>query len=87
MIKLSENKVALVNLKTTIEALEQINSLIEFYSEEGKVGPAYCSFEYVYRTPEPKVQFTRSIMVKALQEQKQHLVDYLATLGIDAKEI
>lgn len=84
MIKLSESKVALVNLKGTIEALEQIKSLIDSYKED-KAGPAYCSFDHVYRT-EAKVQFNRPIMVKALEEQKEVLVNYLANLGIDAKE-
>ncbi len=84
MIKLSENKGALKNLDTTIAALETLDYLIKKY-KEGKVGPAYCEFDYV-DTDHSSVQFDRSIMVEALTKQRQVLVDYLATLGIDANE-
>lgn len=82
MIKLSENKTALVKLETTIKAFESIHYLIEKYSEE-KVGPAYCAFDYI-AVEHSKVQFDRKIIVEALEKQKEKLVTYLASLGIDA---
>lgn len=80
MINLRDNKTALLNLGATIEALESLDCLIKKYSED-KVGPAYCEFEYV-ETKHSKVQIERSIMVKALKEQRQVLVKYLNTLNI-----
>lgn len=82
MIKLSENKVALKGLNTTISALETLDYLIKEY-KQAKLGPAYCKFDYV-ATDHSSVQFDRSIMVEALTKQRQVLVDYLANLGIDA---
>lgn len=82
MIKLSEHKTALMNLQGTIEAIENIDRLIAFYSEE-KQGPAYCYFEYVHGS-QTTVQFKRPVMVDALTAQRSSLVSYLATLGIDA---
>lgn len=81
MVKLSDNRTALINLGTTIGAIEDLDKLIKLYSED-KPGPAYCNFEY--HGPITKVQFNRSIIVVALKAQRQHLVDYLATLGIEA---
>ena len=80
MIKLSENRTALINLGHTIDAIEELEKLILQYSED-KPGPAYCNFEYV--GPVTKVQFDRSIIVVALKAQRQKLVDYLAGLGIE----
>lgn len=82
MIPLSQNKVALTNLDGTIEALETLDYLINTYSEN-KPGPAYCSFDYV-AIEHSEVQFDRSVVVKALESQKSKLVEYLASLGIDA---
>lgn len=82
MIKLSENKTSLVNLKVTIEAIGKIQYLINTYSED-KPGPAYCCFDYV-SVDYSKVQFNRKIIVEALEKQKEELVVYLANLGIDA---
>ena len=85
MIKLSENKTALKNLDRTIAALETLDYLINKYKEEGKIGPAYCKFDYV-DTDRSNVQIDRPIMVETLTKQRKVLVDYLATLGIDANE-
>lgn len=84
MIKLSEHKTALVNIDTTVKALEDLNRLISTYKVD-LPGPAYCSFHYV-GTEDIKVQFNRKKMVELLKEQRQQLVDYLATLGIDASD-
>ena len=82
MIKLSENRTALVNLKLTIDALDELNLLIDFYKQD-KPGPAYCTFEYV-DTYARKVQFDRAVIVEALIAQKERLTTYLEELGIDA---
>lgn len=84
MIKLSENKVALSNLDNTFNALESINKLITHYSED-KPGPAYCTFEQMGYTG-TAVQFNRKVILVALEEQKESLVNYLANLGIDANQ-
>lgn len=84
MIKLSENKVALKGLDTTIAALETLDYLIKEY-KQAKLGPAYCKFDYV-ATDHSNVQIDRPFMVEALTKQRQVLVDYLATLGIDAND-
>lgn len=83
MIKLSENKTSLVNLNSTIKAVDSLDYLIKEYQQDHKVGPAYCNLEYV-ANDHSKVQIDRKIMVVALQSQRQKLVDYLASLGIDA---
>lgn len=80
MISLSDNRTALVNLASTIDALENLELLIKTYSEE-KAGPAYLTCDYV---GDIRVQFDRSIMVTALEAQRTRLISYLATLGIDA---
>lgn len=81
MIKLSENRTALMNLNVTIQAIEKINKLIVTYSED-KPGPAYCNFEYVDNGVE-NVQFERKIMVEALKKQREYFSDYMKSLGID----
>lgn len=81
MLKLSEHRTSLINLKVTIDAIENLNYLIENYSEQ-KPGPAYCVFDYV-AVEKSKVQIDRVIMVIALKQQKQKLVDYMNKLGID----
>lgn len=83
MVKLSENRVALINLGTTINAMDKLDTLIKFYSED-KPGPAYVTCTHVDGPGEVKVQIDRKIMVPALQAQRQKLVDYLATLGVEA---
>lgn len=84
MIKLSENKTALMNLTGTIEAVGTLDYLIKWYKQI-KVGPAYCKLDYV-SINHCNVQLDRNIMVEALTKQRQVLVDYLATLGIDAND-
>ena len=83
MIKLSEYRVELMNLKGTIDALEDINVLLNYYSED-KPGPAYCTFRYIDAAGQVDTQFDRKIIVTALEAQRQKLVGYLASLGIEA---
>ena len=82
MVKLSENRVALINLGTTIAALDVLDTLIKFYSVD-KPGPAYVTCTNVDGPGEVKVQIDRKIIVPALQAQRQKLVDYLADLGVE----
>ncbi len=82
MIKLSDNRIALINLGTTITALERLDTLINSYSTD-KVGPAYCKFTNVNGQEEVSVQIDRNLIVPALQAQRQKLVDYFAALGIE----
>ena len=87
MIKLSENRVALLNLHGTIEALEKFKELHEYYSENpSSPGPAYVTFRFTKVGNLVDAQIDRAIMVKCLKDQIARLEDYLATLGIDAKE-
>lgn len=83
MVKLSENRVALINLGTTINAMDELDTLIKFYSVD-KPGPAYVTFTHVDGPGEVKVQIDRKNILPALQAQRQKLVDYLATLGVEA---
>lgn len=81
MIALSANTTALMNLKATINALATIDKLIEVFSVP-MPGPAYVSFTML--GADQKVQLNRTIAVVALQAQREELVEYFATLGIDA---
>lgn len=83
MIKLSENRAALINLGITIAALDGVDQLIKHYSLD-KPGPAYCVFTQVDGPGEVKVQLDRSIVLNALQQQRQKFVEALALLGIEA---
>ena len=87
MIKLSENRVALLDLGGTIEALEKLKELQAYYSESpSKPGPAYVTFRWTKIDNMVDAQIDRAIMVECLRNQIARLEDYLATLGIDAKE-
>jgi hypothetical protein len=81
MIKLSENMTALVNLKTTIEAMQNLKELISYYSVD-KPGPAYMTADYNGHIID--LQFDRYIAVNAMKEQYQILYDYLSELEIEA---
>lgn len=80
MIKLKDNRVALINLGTTIKAIDQLDELILIYSEPTP-GPAYVTFEYLDRPM--SAQIDRSIMLVALNAQRDKLVEYMASLGIE----
>lgn len=81
MISLNEHRTALINLRTTIEAIDDLDTLIEFYSKPSP-GPAYVEFYHVDGPGEIKVQLDRAFAIQALQSQRQKLVDYMAKLGI-----
>jgi hypothetical protein len=83
MIKLSENRTALINIPLTIKAIDDFDDLINYYSVD-KPGPAYCTFKYIDGTGESSVQIDRPTVVETLKSQRQKLVDYLASLGIEA---
>jgi len=82
MISLADNRTALMNLHATIQAVENLDELIENYSVD-LPGPAYVVFDG-YSTGATRVQFDREIMVIALKAQRAKLTAYLATLGIIA---
>jgi len=83
MIKLSENRTALINIPLTIKAIDDFDYLINYYSVN-KLGPAYCTFKYIDGPGEISVQFDRHTIIETLKSQRQKLVDYLVTLGIEA---
>ncbi len=82
MISLKDNLTALVNLESTINAIEKFDILIEHFSEDVP-GPAYLTVQHVHLTNN-SIQVDRKIFLPVLAQQRQKLVEYLATLGIDA---
>lgn len=77
MIKLADHKVELLNLPVTIQALKDVDELIEHYSRPN-LCVAYCNV-MTY-----KLQLEPSIFLEALRQQRARMVEYLATLGIEA---
>lgn len=84
MINLKNYSDPLCNLHVTIDAIKKFNQLIRYYSED-KPGPAYLSARVNYDNY-IDIQVDREIMVTALKAQRQKLVDYLATMHIDASD-
>ena len=84
MIPLTDNRIALMNLGLTIRTLDELEELIEYYSED-KPGPAYLHIDCgpIRRY---EVQLDRPFIVEALKKQRDKRVEYLATLGIDANK-
>jgi hypothetical protein len=84
-LKLSEHRTALMNLRVTFRALDNINSLIKEYEKEVP-GPAYVKFDHVRHIMDEhdNVQIDRKTMVIALKTERESLVQYLASLGIEA---
>ena len=85
MIKLDDHRAALFNLGNTITAIDDLDSLIDYYGTDKEVrgkGPAYITTRYLGVNKE--LQIDRSIFIDALKAQRLRLVNYLATLGIDA---
>ena len=89
MINLKKNLTQLTNLDVTINAIRNLNALIKFYSED-KPGSAYLTTRWgphgVGGSVEIEFQMDRKIIVPALVAQRQALVDYLATINIDASD-
>lgn len=85
MISLEEHRGKLINLPTTIAALDAIDELIAHYSDIGP-GVAYCTFNTGPRG-DVSMQFSRPIILTALHAQRTVLVEYLATLGIVVNEL
>lgn len=84
MINLKDYSVSLSNLHVTIDALKNFNQLINYYSED-MPGAAYLIAKINYNN-NIDFQVDRKIIVTALKAQRQKLVDYLATLNIDASD-
>ena len=85
MISLKTHKIALINLESTIKALSNINRLIGVYSADTS-GPAYVKFDHVLGHGLVDVQIDRAIILPALKAQREELVKYFATFGIDASD-
>lgn len=85
MISLKTHTAELLNLGVTINVLTNINRLIDAYSVD-KPGPAYVKFDHVLGHGLVDAQISRAIILPALKAQREELVKYLATLGIDASD-
>ena len=81
-LKLSEYRVSLTNLGVTFDALDKFDELIKFYSVD-KPGPAYLKVDHGPIRADGGIQIDRDIMVVALKQQRDRLVEYLAKLGIE----
>jgi len=66
------NLARLRSIKTTMEAIEKIQKLIDFYSED-KAGPAYVTCKNVGHE-HIDIQIDRKIMVKTLTEQMNQYI-------------
>jgi hypothetical protein len=82
MISLKDNRTSLVNLRTTIEALERIDVLIEKFSV-ARIGIVYVDITII-DDDAVSLQMCPDIVVTALEAQREVLSEYLAELGIDA---
>jgi hypothetical protein len=84
MISLKDNRTSLVYLRTTIEALERIDVLIEKFSV-ARIGIVYVD---IIKGDDDTVslQMRPDIVVTALEAQREVLSEYLAELGIDASK-
>lgn len=79
MIKLSEHRAALVNLEDTIKSLDRIRELIRMHtSNELQDYPISATINKI------PIQFSKSIILEALNTQQKKVVEYLLTLGIEA---
>jgi hypothetical protein len=83
MISLKENRIALINLQTTINAIDEIDELIKFYNDSTKTAPVYLNVRY-YMGLSSELQMDKRIIIHALRAQREVIVNYLADLGIDA---
>jgi len=82
MIELSKHRTSLVNMQYTIEGLERLDHLIDIYAKP-LPGPAYVIFQGL-NGEKIETQIDRSFIVPALEQQRDKLIAYMATLGIDA---
>ena len=82
MISLSGNKTKLYNIGVTIKALEDLDKLIAEFSKGG-MEPVSMTVRNPM-TGQMDIQLDRDFFVTALKAQKQTIVVYLQSLGIDA---
>lgn len=78
-ISIKEHGIGLANLGHTFDAIRNLNKAIRIYSVD-KPGPAYIKFDHELIDP---AQIERSIMVTALKAQRERLIDYLRSMGLD----
>lgn len=81
MISLKENKTSLINLGNTIKAIENIDTLIEYYNKE-TVSCSYVDFTGLTGSGKISVQFDKKHVIDALNALRNDLVEYMAALGI-----
>ena len=81
MINLKENEIALMNLGATINELNSIDKMIEYYSD--RFTKVHISLQN-YDAGRNSIQMNGSIFVEALYQQRDVLVAYLEKLGIEA---
>lgn len=78
-ISVKEKGFELASIGVTFDAIKNLNKAIREYSRP-VVGPAYIKFEY---TSLENAQIERSLMVETLMAQRQRLIDYLTSIGLD----
>jgi hypothetical protein len=81
MISLKENRAALFNLGNTIKVLENIDTLIEYYSKE-TISTSHVEFTGLNGPGRIIVQFNKKFAIDALTAQRNELAESLAVLGI-----
>ena len=81
LIPLSRNRTALINLPTTIAALETVDRLITYYRDRR---PEVIEVRFERGSSVDVIQLDRDMALELLTHKRQSLVDYLASLGIAA---
>ena len=81
LIPLSRNRTALINLPTTIAALETVDRLITYYRDRR---PEVIEVRFERGSSSDVIQLDRDMALELLTHTRQSLVDYLASLGIAA---
>lgn len=78
---IAELRAALINLPTTIAALETVDRLITYYRD---CRPEVIEVRFERGSSLDVIQLDRDMALELLTHKRQSLVDYLASLGIAA---
>lgn len=81
LVPLARNRTALINLPTTIAALETVDRLITYYRD---CRPEAIEVRFERGSSSDVIQLDRDMALELLTHKRQSLVDYLASLGIAA---
>ena len=81
LVPLARNRTALINLPTTIAALETVDRLITYYRD---CRPEVIEVRFERGSSLDVIQLDRDMALELLTHKRQSLVDYLASLGIAA---